>query len=323
MRYYKGNITPGKNTIFVFGSNPEGRHGVGSAKVAVERFGAVYGKGEGLQGNSYALPTKDLRIPGRRTISKADIVKNIDRLYSVAREMPERKFMVAYRNGADEMSLNGYTGREMLLMFTYHSVPNNIWFSEEWRSIFKSLYGYSGDYVNYSGGATGSDTVWGEICGAYGVESLHYWHGAVTPNGNTELTEAEFGEGIARVWRANETLHRKPDKYLDLLARNWMQVKNADEVFAIGVFKNKMVDGGTGWAVQMAVDEGKTVHFYDQERCVWGTNRDGVWTRSDTPVLTERFAGIGTRAINHHGIEAIKDVCTKTFLVSTKNNGQT
>lgn len=58
---YTGNITPDANTIFVFGSNPEGRHGAGAARVAREQFGAVYGVGEGLTGNSYALPTKDLR----------------------------------------------------------------------------------------------------------------------------------------------------------------------------------------------------------------------------------------------------------------------
>ena len=60
---YTGDITPDANTIFVFGSNPEGRHGAGAAKVAREQFGAIYGQGEGLQGNSYALPTKDLRTP--------------------------------------------------------------------------------------------------------------------------------------------------------------------------------------------------------------------------------------------------------------------
>ncbi|MCB0369444.1 MAG: AAA family ATPase, partial [Bdellovibrionales bacterium] len=51
-RYYTGNIVPEKNTVFVFGSNPEGRHGAGAAKVAVQKFGAKYGQGEGLQGNA-------------------------------------------------------------------------------------------------------------------------------------------------------------------------------------------------------------------------------------------------------------------------------
>ena len=58
---YTGNITPDANTIFVFGSNPEGRHGAGAAKIAREQFGAIYGRGEGLQGNAYALPTKRIK----------------------------------------------------------------------------------------------------------------------------------------------------------------------------------------------------------------------------------------------------------------------
>ena len=49
MKVYDGNIEPDDNTIFVFGSNPEGRHGAGSALVAVKYFGAKYGQGEGLQ----------------------------------------------------------------------------------------------------------------------------------------------------------------------------------------------------------------------------------------------------------------------------------
>jgi len=47
-KFYIGNITPEANTIFVFGSNSEGRHGAGAAKVARNQFGAIYGQSEGL-----------------------------------------------------------------------------------------------------------------------------------------------------------------------------------------------------------------------------------------------------------------------------------
>jgi hypothetical protein len=313
MRYYNGNIEPEENTIFVFGSNPEGRHGAGSAKVAKEKFGAVYGIGEGLQGNSYAIPTKDLRIPGTRSISKSDIVRNIQKLYDLARIMPEKNFKVAYRTKFDEKSLNGYTGEEMVQMFSMYPVPNNIYFSEEWHDIFCQMHNYDGTYINHSGGAIGSDTVWGELSGQYGAISEHYWHGKRTENGNHEITEEEFNEGKEHVLEANKTLHRQPYKYMNLLARNWMQVKNSDEIFGIGQFKNKVVDGGTGWAVQMAIDAGKIVNFYDQDKCVWGRYSDGKWERSDTPVLTKNFAGIGTRKLNDNGWMAIKDVVIKTF----------
>lgn len=45
--------------IFVFGSNLAGRHGKGAALYALKNYGAKYGQGEGLQGSSYAIPTKD------------------------------------------------------------------------------------------------------------------------------------------------------------------------------------------------------------------------------------------------------------------------
>lgn len=46
-----------QNEIFVFGSNLRGAHAGGAARIAEERFGAVWGNGIGLQGQSYALPT--------------------------------------------------------------------------------------------------------------------------------------------------------------------------------------------------------------------------------------------------------------------------
>jgi hypothetical protein len=134
-KYYEGNIKPDLNTIFVFGSNPEGRHGAGAAKVAKEQFGAVYGQGEGLQGNAYALPTKDLRITankGFKSISFNQIVENIKKLYNVANQNPTKQFKVAYRNTTD-ISLNGYTGLEMIEMFNQAgTIPSNIIFSKEW-----------------------------------------------------------------------------------------------------------------------------------------------------------------------------------------------
>lgn len=137
MNHYTGNITPADDVVFVFGSNPEGRHGAGAAKVARLRFGAVYGQGEGLQGHAYAIPTKDLRITlnrGFKSISRESITANIRRMYDCAREHPSLRFMVAYRN-TYERSLNGYTGIEMIRMFIDAGpIPGNVYVSEEWYS---------------------------------------------------------------------------------------------------------------------------------------------------------------------------------------------
>ena len=46
-----------ENEIFVFGSNLEGMHGGGAARLAYEKFGAIWGQGVGLQGQSYGIAT--------------------------------------------------------------------------------------------------------------------------------------------------------------------------------------------------------------------------------------------------------------------------
>lgn len=164
--YYEGNITPDANTVFVFGSNPEGKHGLGAAKTAREQFGAQYGVGEGMTGNAYALPTKDLQKakgtrwyhPGKqeenevkewykshdysevqnhplnseRTVSPQQIINSIQKLYEIAKQNPTKQFKVSnYKLG--ELSLNGYLGEEMVEMFkAVGEIPANIVFSKEW-----------------------------------------------------------------------------------------------------------------------------------------------------------------------------------------------
>ena len=143
-KVYQGNITPEQGTIFVFGSNPEGRHGAGSAAVAVRLFGAQYGNGEGLQGNAYALPTTELRpekwVEGyRQSIPEDQLVQNILRMYQTADANPNKDFKVAYRNRPNEVTLCGYSGEELMSLFReaaeeYGDYPDNVWFSEEWAS---------------------------------------------------------------------------------------------------------------------------------------------------------------------------------------------
>ena len=143
MNTYKGNITPEEGTIFVFGSNPEGIHGAGSAKVAVNQFGAIYGQGEGLQGNSYGLPTTILNYdsfgwpPHSRHMSLEEITEHVRKMYDCALEHPEWKFKVAYRNQPGERTLCGYCGRELMSCFKAAcngNYPDNIYFSEEWAN---------------------------------------------------------------------------------------------------------------------------------------------------------------------------------------------
>ena len=70
------------NEIFVFGSNESGRHGKGAAKTAM-KFGAKYGQAEGLQGQSYGIPTKNSSITQTLPIHK--IKAYVDRFTEFAK----------------------------------------------------------------------------------------------------------------------------------------------------------------------------------------------------------------------------------------------
>lgn len=78
--------------IFVFGSNLSGIHGGGAARVAHEKFGAVWGVGSGITGQCYALPTKSENI--ERTLTVDEIKGLVDQFIEVAKSMPHLCFLV-------------------------------------------------------------------------------------------------------------------------------------------------------------------------------------------------------------------------------------
>jgi len=173
-------------------------------------------------------------------------------------------------------------------------------------------------YTNHSGGAGGSDYAWDKLGNKFGVtDNRHYWHNGLSkpPLGNVELNDDEIEEGWKRVLVANKTLKRRPEKYKSLLGRNWFQVKNAEAVFAIGTINDEktIVNGGTGWAVQMAIDSEKPVYVFDQDIEKWFTWKKSMFIDCDEPTLTKNFAGIGTRKLNRAGLNAILEVYKKTF----------
>ena len=74
------------NEIFVFGSNLKGMHGGGAAYIAYRKFGAIWGQGVGLQGQSYGIPTMQ---GGVETIAPY-----VDEFIAFAEAHPELTFFV-------------------------------------------------------------------------------------------------------------------------------------------------------------------------------------------------------------------------------------
>lgn len=142
MKTYKGlieNLPP--NGIYVFGSNTQGRHGKGSALLAKEKFGAIYGEARGFQGQSYAICTKDLTAEKHPSITATNIMMQIATLYLRAKkeEYKDKEFYVAYQGEGN--NLNGYTPLQMARMFAIAQngeIPENIIFEEKFAELVKN-----------------------------------------------------------------------------------------------------------------------------------------------------------------------------------------
>lgn len=102
--------------IFVFGSNEAGKHGKGAALDALRYHGAIYGEGFGLQGSSYAIPTKDARF---RVLPIPRIAEYVYTFGSFAERHPHLRFHVT----AIGCGLAGYTPEQMAPLFT--GAPDN------------------------------------------------------------------------------------------------------------------------------------------------------------------------------------------------------
>lgn len=138
MKVYKRKITHiESNQIFVFGSNNQGRHGRGSALFARLNCGAIYGQSSGLQGNSYAIITKDLTKKTHPSISIDFIIKQISELYDFAKnEGSKYEFIVAYSGTGN--NLNNYSCQEMADMFSTFPIPKNIIFEYDFFKLMKN-----------------------------------------------------------------------------------------------------------------------------------------------------------------------------------------
>ncbi len=111
-------LQPGE--IFVFGSNLQGMHGGGAARIAHRNFGAIMGQGVGLQGQSYAIPTMQ---GGVETIRPY-----VDEFIAFAKAHQELTFFVT-RIGC---GIAGFTDEEIAPLFTEAHNVGNIVLPEGW-----------------------------------------------------------------------------------------------------------------------------------------------------------------------------------------------
>ena len=111
--------------VFVFGSNKEGMHGGGAARIAYKEFGARWGEGVGMTGRCYAIPTMD---------GSLDIIrKHVDDFTEYAAAQPELTFLVT-RIGC---GIAGWRDSEIAPLFGKASELGNVTLPEEFWKILQ------------------------------------------------------------------------------------------------------------------------------------------------------------------------------------------
>jgi len=106
--------------VFVFGSNASGAHGAGAALTAYERFGAIWGQGRGLQGQSYGIDT----------MSGWDaLVADVRDFLGFAREHPELTFLLTPVG----TGIAGWSATEVAPLFA--DAPDNVLLPESFAAL--------------------------------------------------------------------------------------------------------------------------------------------------------------------------------------------
>jgi len=204
--------------------------------------------------------------------------------------------------------------------------------------------------VGHSGGAAGADSKWDEIGQEFGpIQFKHYYTGERSPEnapkGNVDITDTPVAvTGATKVAQAAAQMWGYKYKTMkdQRLIRNWAQVANSQAVYAIApigkegdywgedmkkkpedrrVLAKEAVQGGTGYAVEMAIQAGKPVYVYNDPNAKAGSHLPKGWytwdgknfVAIDTPMLAKNFAAIGSRNMSAEAEQAIRDVYTQAF----------
>ena len=113
------------NEIFVFGSNLQGYHGGGAARLAMNQWGAVWGQGTGLQGQTYAIPTMQGGI--------GTIRPYIDQFIKFAQNDPEKTFLVTEIG----CGIAGFRPADIAPLFKNAINIPNIWLQQRFWEILQ------------------------------------------------------------------------------------------------------------------------------------------------------------------------------------------
>lgn len=178
--------------------------------------------------------------------------------------------------------------------------------------------------ICHSGGAIGADMEFEAQCLLYpqkfAVRAYSFQGHNTSSTNRVILTEQDLSKADQTVMLAARMLKKNvpyKDFVRNLIRRNYYQVLNSEAVVAVGNLSlgSNLVDGGTGWAVEMAKLMNRQLCVFDQitNRCFFFDHSTSTFKMLDKfPDLKNytNFAGIGTRELTPNGRNFIKNLIT-------------
>lgn len=162
-----------------------------------------------------------------------------------------------------------------------------------------------------SGGADGADLHFGEMAIRAGHELRHFTfegHRSANNEHALVLTQRELVLADPFLKKANKTLQRTfptaSEHTNSLLRRNYWQISDTQAVYAVAPLVSQQVQGGTAWAIQMAMDMGlEMIYLFDTLTSHWYRYKQfpGHWEKVYfvyPPDEWDIYTGIGSRPKN-------------------------
>lgn len=185
--------------------------------------------------------------------------------------------------------------------------------------------------VCLSGGADGADIEWGYWAASIGHKVIHWsfqGHPSKAPEDElVRLNDEELKKANHALELAAKALGKSPPRrstVAPLLQRNYYQVAWSQACYAVTYFEETedeaqpqtIAPGGTVWAITMFIQlhpDNHNLYVFDQTRSIWLQWNGESWDIIDTPPRpTGKWAGIGARALQQNGKDAIRKLmgCT-------------
>jgi len=172
----------------------------------------------------------------------------------------------------------------------------------------------------YSGGLKGAECAFGEAAEKWGIKEVNFTFPGRTPDRRKHLvvlSEDDLKRGDISMELAARMMNRtyyEADKIRKVLQTIFHMVNKGHQVFVVGIIQaDNTVQGGTGWAVELAKLFNRPVSVFDQDRNQWFTWRQDSW-QEDTPKIAHHtFVGSGTRNLTAAGQAAIDKLFVDAF----------